>query len=88
MRNGVVMAACRSLNLIYTNDPEISDAMPPALTLSAQAVIGTLFVIIGLALATPLVALSIVLTRQLYIGDFLGDTSAKRGIAAGEPLNS
>ena len=60
-------------------------AMPPALTLSAQAVIGTLFGVIGLALATPLVALTTLLLRQLYIGDYLGDASAKRGIAAGEP---
>ena len=60
-------------------------AMPPALTLSAQAVIGTLFGVIGLAFATPLVALSTLLLRQLYIGDYLGDESAKRGIAAGEP---
>jgi len=60
-------------------------AMPPALTLTAQALIGTLFGIIGVALATPLVALSIVLIRQLYIGDYLGDTSAKHGIGAGEP---
>jgi predicted PurR-regulated permease PerM len=60
-------------------------AMPPALTLGAQAVVGSLFGIIGLALATPLVALGIVLLRQIYIGDYLGDASAKRGIGAGEP---
>lgn len=60
-------------------------AMPPALTLSAQAVIGTLFGVIGLAFATPLVALSTLLLRQFYIGDYLNDESAKHGIAAGEP---
>ena len=62
-------------------------AMPPALTLSAQAVNGTLFGVIGLAFATPLVALSILVLRQLYIGDYLGDESAKHGIAAGEPYD-
>jgi predicted PurR-regulated permease PerM len=45
--------------------------MPPALTLSAQIVLGTLFGIAGLALATPLVAAAIVVVQKLYVEEVL-----------------
>lgn len=60
-------------------------AMPPAMVLAAQAALAPLFGVTGVALATPILALGVVLTRQLYIGDYLGDEDAKHGIAAGEP---
>lgn len=59
--------------------------LPPALTISSQAVMGVLFGLAGLALAAPLAALGMTLTRQVYIGDYLGDEAAKHGTASGEP---
>jgi predicted PurR-regulated permease PerM len=47
--------------------------LPPALTLSAQAILGSLFGIIGLALATPLTAAALVAVRMLYVEDILHD---------------
>jgi len=48
-------------------------AMPPALILSAQIVMGVLQGILGVLLATPLVAATIVVVKLLYIEDVLGD---------------
>jgi predicted PurR-regulated permease PerM len=48
--------------------------LPPALTLSMQAILGTLLGIIGIALATPLTAAVMVATRMLYVEDVLHDT--------------
>jgi predicted PurR-regulated permease PerM len=50
--------------------------LPPALTLSVQAVLGTLLGVIGIALATPLAAAAMVAVRMLYIEDVLHDTDA------------
>lgn len=51
--------------------------LPPALTLCAQAVLGALFGIIGLALATPLTAAAIVAVRMLYVEDMLHDETTR-----------
>lgn len=51
--------------------------LPPALTLCAQAILGTLFGIIGLALATPLTAAVIVAVRMLYVEDMLHDETTR-----------
>ena len=48
--------------------------LPPALTLSMQAILGTLLGVIGIALATPLTAAVVVATRMLYVEDVLHDT--------------
>ncbi|MBC7928224.1 MAG: AI-2E family transporter [Bryobacteraceae bacterium] len=48
-------------------------AIPPALTIAAQLVLGVLFGFAGLALATPLAVTAMVLVRMLYIEDVLGD---------------
>jgi predicted PurR-regulated permease PerM len=53
--------------------------LPPALTLSAQVILGVLAGFLGLLLATPLVAAVFVLVRTIYVEDMLGDR------AAGEP---
>ncbi len=45
--------------------------LPPALILSVQILLAALFGILGLALATPLTALAIVLVREIYVRDFL-----------------
>lgn len=47
--------------------------LPPALTLSAQVILGFLAGFLGLLFATPLVAAGLVLVRMIYIEDFLGD---------------
>ena len=43
--------------------------LPPALTIAAQLLMGVLFGAWGLVLATPLVAASIVLINEVYIGE-------------------
>lgn len=48
--------------------------LPPALTLSMQAILGTLLGIVGIALATPLTAAAMAATRMLYVEDVLHDT--------------
>lgn len=48
-------------------------AIPPGLTLTTQIVLGMLVGPIGLAVATPLAAASVVLVRMLYVEDVLGD---------------
>ncbi len=48
--------------------------LPPALTLSMQAILGTLLGVIGITLATPLTAAVMVATRMLYVEDVLHDT--------------
>jgi predicted PurR-regulated permease PerM len=47
--------------------------LPPALMLSAQALMGVLFGIIGAALAAPLAVVVMVIVRILYIRDALGE---------------
>ncbi len=47
--------------------------LPPALTLSAQIVLGVLAGFLGLLLATPLVAATLVIVRMAYVEDLLGD---------------
>jgi predicted PurR-regulated permease PerM len=49
--------------------------LPPALTLSAQAVLSVIIGLAGLALATPLAAAGVVLTRLIYVEGTLGDPS-------------
>ena len=47
--------------------------LPPALTLSAQIILGVVAGFLGLLLATPLVAAAIVIIRTVYVEDVLGD---------------
>lgn len=48
-------------------------AMPPAMILSAQIVMGVLQGVLGILVATPLVAAAIVLIKLIYIQGILGD---------------
>jgi predicted PurR-regulated permease PerM len=50
--------------------------LPPALTLSALIVLGVLAGFLGLLLATPLVAATMVIVRMAYVEDLLGDREA------------
>ena len=47
--------------------------LPPALIIFAQVVMGVFTGTLGLLLATPIVAMVLVLTKMLYIHDVLGD---------------
>ncbi|MFZ0242286.1 MAG: HAD-IC family P-type ATPase [Desulfobacterales bacterium] len=48
-------------------------AMPPALVISAQIIMGVVQGLLGILVATPLVAVVIVLTKRLYLEDMLDD---------------
>lgn len=52
-------------------------SMPPAMVFIAQLVIGIFAGAIGLALATPIMAMSIVLVKMLYVQDVMKDDSVK-----------
>ena len=47
--------------------------LPPALTILSMAVMAALFGALGLMVATPLVAAMLVIVREAYIRDVLGD---------------
>jgi predicted PurR-regulated permease PerM len=60
-------------------------ALPPALTIVGQVLLGVLAGILGLALASPLIAAAMVLMRMLYVEDALGDRgSAECGVRSAE----
>ncbi|KPF71718.1 hypothetical protein IP69_05635 [Bosea sp. AAP35] len=56
-------------------------SLPPVLVICTQLAFGTLFGLIGLALATPITALSLQLINDLYVGKYL----EREEIATGEP---
>ena len=47
--------------------------LPPALTVLAILAFGKLFGFAGVILATPLLLVSIVLVKRIYVEDILGD---------------
>lgn len=47
--------------------------LPPGLTLGAQVLLGVLFGGVGVAIATPMTAVGLVITKRLYVEDSLGD---------------
>lgn len=61
-------------------------SLPPALTLVAQVLLSVLFGFMGLLLATPLTAATLVLVKILYLRDVLGDRVEARGLRRQEPL--
>lgn len=46
-------------------------SLAPALVLGAQLLMGSLYGIFGLAIASPLAAITLVLLREVYVGDYL-----------------
>ena len=59
----------------YVLDPIIDRKtvyLPPALTISAQLVLALFTGLLGVALATPLAAVVVVLVTMLYVQDVLG----------------
>jgi predicted PurR-regulated permease PerM len=49
--------------------------LPPALTALSQILLGLLFGILGLFLATPITACAVILIRKLYVEDTLGEAA-------------
>lgn len=60
-------------------------ALPPALTMLSQTVLGILFGLIGLIVATPFIAVLLVVVRRIYVEWFL---ERKSGATVGERLRS
>ncbi|MDO7886743.1 AI-2E family transporter [Hymenobacter cheonanensis] len=52
-------------------------SLPPALILVGQLIIGSFTGLLGLTLATPIIAIITVLVKMLYVQDVLGDDTAK-----------
>lgn len=52
-------------------------SLPPALVLVGQLIIGSFTGLLGLTLATPIIAIITVLVKMLYVHDVLGDEEAK-----------
>jgi predicted PurR-regulated permease PerM len=48
-------------------------ALPPALTIVMQVLLGAVFGLAGVALATPLTVVLVVVASMLYVQDVLGD---------------
>jgi predicted PurR-regulated permease PerM len=53
--------------------------LPPSLTIISMVAMGTLFGVMGLAMATPLAALALMLTRRLYVEDYLDQEPQAEG---------
>jgi predicted PurR-regulated permease PerM len=47
--------------------------LPPALTILSMTVTGTLFGTLGVILGTPIAAALLVIVREVYVADMLGD---------------
>lgn len=58
-----------------------SVSLPPALTITAQVLLGVVFGWLGLLLATPLTAVVLVLVQMLYLEDVLGEEAGARAAA-------
>ncbi|MFN7210373.1 MAG: AI-2E family transporter [Aggregatilineales bacterium] len=50
--------------------------LPPAIILLSQIIFGIFFGFLGLLLSVPLAAIAVVLVREVYVRDVLGDTEA------------
>jgi predicted PurR-regulated permease PerM len=59
-------------------------SLPPALIISVQLLMGTLFGILGLALATPLAAIALTLVRETYVERYLEQERARDAGVAGQ----
>lgn len=46
-------------------------SLPPVVVLGAQLLMGSLYGVFGLAIASPLAAMTLVLVREVYVGDYL-----------------
>jgi predicted PurR-regulated permease PerM len=81
---GVYLAAQTLESYILT--PMIQDraiSVPPAFLFAAQIMLGLLFGLYGLALATPIAAIARVFILRFYVEDTLGDEHPKLGLEGG-----
>ncbi len=69
--------------------------LPPAIILLSQIVAGIFFGFLGLLLSVPLAAIAVVLVREIYIKDVLGDVEEEKSlrqmvetVGSEEPLSS
>ena len=53
--------------------------MPPVLTIAAVTLVGVLFGVLGMVVATPLAVAAVAAVKMLYVEDVLGDDLAVRG---------
>lgn len=53
--------------------------LPPALTVLSMSVLGTIYGFLGVLIATPLTAAVMVLVREIYVRDMLGDQNPDEG---------
>jgi predicted PurR-regulated permease PerM len=53
--------------------------LPPALTVLSMAILGAIFGVFGVIVATPLMATLLVIIREAYIEDVLGGTEIEAG---------
>jgi predicted PurR-regulated permease PerM len=53
--------------------------LPPALTILSMTVLGTVFGPLGVILGTPIAAASLVVVREVYVRDVLGDSEVSGG---------
>jgi predicted PurR-regulated permease PerM len=72
----IVYTAVQSLEgyLITPVIQERAVSVPPVIPIIAQVMLGVLFGVWGLVLATPLAVVATVLVQMLYVEDMLGDT--------------
>jgi predicted PurR-regulated permease PerM len=63
-------------------------SVPPALTIISEVLFGIMFGVIGIILATPFVAVAVVLVKMLYIEDTLGDNVAVQGEDKNKPARA
>jgi predicted PurR-regulated permease PerM len=59
-------------------------SLPPALIISMQLLMGVLFGILGLALATPMAALGLTLIREAYVKLYLDGEPRRNNVAAAD----
>lgn len=59
--------------------------LPPAMVIGAQVLMGTVAGLLGVLLATPMLAAAVALIKHLYIEDVLGDRAASRAAGEGNP---
>jgi predicted PurR-regulated permease PerM len=62
-------------NLVGPLIMERKVAIPPVLTIAGVLVMGTLLGVVGLVVAVPILAVTLVVVRHVVFGELYGDTS-------------
>ncbi|MGC9271874.1 AI-2E family transporter [Acidiphilium sp.] len=71
----VIYLACHAVEG-YVVSPLITRKtvyLPPALTVFSMAILGTIYGVFGIVIATPITAAGLVLVREIYVADMLHD---------------